>query len=647
MYQTVGFLLVGLFALLVSFVGTHAGCRQGCLERAGPEQADPSAALNATVAGIRAADLQRHIETLASEQMAGRLTGTAGERAATAYVAALFAGFGLVPAGDDGTYFQAFPFTAGVSLGPNNTLMTAYPAQDGQATTKSGRAYTVDQDWRPLTFSKTGEFAPAGVVFAGYGIVAPAVEGQPAYNSYSHLDVTDKWVLAFRYMPEGIAQQWRDHLRRYASLRRKAMVARDRGARGFIIVSGPNATVNDRLVGLSFDASLAGTSIGALSVTDAVATAWFRANGADLKTLQDTLDTGQPTSGFELSGLRLDVRIDIQHEKKTGRNVLARLSAGRTAGRRSLVIGAHIDHLGSGHRPDSLARDEERGAIHYGADDNASGVAGLLEIAQYLASQKAQGRLALQRDVVFAAWSGEEMGLLGSSYFTRTFDGQDGQPAPLRPAAYLNMDMIGRLQKSLILQGLGSSSIWTGLIEQANARLGLPLTLQNQSYLPTDATSFYLKRIPVLSAFTGAHEDYHTPRDTADKIQTLGVEKITRLMASLTTHLATRQDVPDYREMDTPSVGRVGLRAYLGTIPDYTQADVVGVKLSGVVKGSPAARAGLQAGDLVVRLSGKSIENIYDYTYALDGLRVERPTEIVVRRHDQSLVLSITPGSRE
>ena len=581
--------------------------------------------------------------------MAGRLTGTAGERAATAYVAALFEGFGLAPAGDDGTYFQAFPFTAGVSLGPDNALLSELPARDGRTTPQAGPAYMVNRDWRPLTFSKTGRFEPAGVVFAGYGIAAPAADGQPAYDSYAHLDVTDNWVLVFRYLPENIAQDRRSHLKRYASLRRKAMLARDHGARGLIVVSGPNATVNDQLVGLAFDASLAGTSIGVLSVADAVAANWLQAGGKDLKTLHDAADTGRPVAGFALPGLRLTARIDIQQEKKTGRNVLARLPANGPAGRRPLVIGAHIDHLGRGHGAGSLARGTDQGAIHYGADDNASGVAGLLEIAQQLAARKAGGRLALQRDVIFAAWSGEEMGLLGSSHYTRAFDDQAARPAAPRPAAYLNMDMIGRLQKSVVLQGIGSSSVWTDLIEQAKAGLGLSLSLQNESYLPTDATSFYLKRVPVLSAFTGAHEDYHTPRDTADKIQLAGTEKIARLLAALAVKLATRQDAPDYREMDRPSgqVGRVGLRAYLGTIPDYAQAEVVGVRLSGVVGGGPAARAGLQDGDIIIRLAGRRVENIYDYTYALDGLRIDTPVEIVVQRHDRELVLSITPGSRE
>ena len=614
-----------------------------------------AATLDASGAEIRADDLQHHIETLASEDMAGRLTGTAGEQAATAYVASIFEGLGLSPAGDDGTFFQSFPFTAGVSLGPGNTLVLSDKAgSQEQSALKAGPAYIVDQDWRPLTFSKTGTFHPAEIVFAGYGLVAPAADGHPAYDSYTHLEVQDKWVLVFRYLPEGISQELRQHLNRYASLRRKAMLARDHGARGLIVVSGPNAKVKDQLVSLSFDASLAGTSVGALSVTDAVANTWLQSAGKDLKTLQDTLDSGEPMIGFGLADLSLGASIDIQQEKKTGRNVLARLAVGVTpspARVSSVMIGAHIDHLGTGHGANSLARDAEKDGIHYGADDNASGVAGLLEIAQFLAEQKASGQLALQRDLVFAAWSGEEMGLLGSSHFTRTFRGQSDEPTTLRPevAAYLNMDMIGRLEINLVLQGIGSSPVWAGLIERYNVPIGLSITLQNDSYLPTDATSFYLKKVPVLSAFTGAHADYHTPRDTADKINAAGAEKIVRLMAAVTKNIATRAEVPEYREMDKPAggIGRVSLRAYLGTIPDYAQGDIVGVKLSGVVKGGPAEQAGLQGGDVIIELAGKKIENIYDYTYALDALSIDTPAEIVVQRQQQRAVLSITPGSRE
>lgn len=590
-------------------------------------------------------DLRLHVSTLASAAMDGRLTGTEGEQAATEYVASIFRSFDLSPAGDKGSFFQAFPFTAGVSLGANNQLELS--GKDGAQL----QTYAVDTEWRPLSFSKTGEVAPSEVVFAGYGLVAPATDGQEAYDSYTHLDVKDKWVLAFRYLPENVSPEVRQHLNRYAPLRYKATAARERGARGLIVVSGPNAQVKDQLVALSFDSSLAGTSIAAISVTDAVAEQLMRPTGKTLKELQDALDTGDPVMGFPVPDLTLAATVDIQQEKRTGRNVLARLQAGPSPGKTAIVIGAHVDHLGHGVGANSLAREKEKGQIHYGADDNASGVAGLLEIAQYLADLKTKGKLPLQHDVLFAAWSGEEMGLLGSSYFVRTFGGQSTEPTSLRPAitACLNMDMIGRLEKNLIVQGIGSSSGWLAAIERYNAPIGLPITVQNDSYLPTDATSFYLKEVPILNAFTGAHADYHTPRDTADKINYAGAEKITRLFAAITASLATAAGAPDYQRMEKPTmaVGRVGIRAYLGTIPDYAQTDVVGVKLSGVAKGGPAEQAGVQGGDVVIELAGKKIENIYDYTYALDGLKIGSPVEMVVLRGEQRVTMMVTPTPRE
>ena len=590
---------------------------------------------------MRTCKLRQVVAELASERMAGRLTGTDGERLATEYAASMLEKSGLEPAGDNGTFFQSFEFTAGVSLGPKNVL---------KQVADQARAYAIDTDWRPLTFSQVGDFAPAGVVFAGYGIAAPAVDEHPEYDSYAHLDVQGQWVLVLRYLPEDIDASYRHHLNRYASLRYKAMVARDRGARGLIVASGPKTTVKEQLVPLVFDASLAGSSIGAVSVTDTLAEEWFQQAGRSLKELQETLDTGQLIPGFSIDGLTLGATIDIRQEKRQGRNVLARLRATeRVAEAGIVVVGAHIDHLGTGLGNGSLAREDEKGRIHFGADDNASGVAAVLGIAKTLAAQQAAGEVALKRDIVFALWSGEELGLLGSSHFARTF-GQTEQPT-LAPAivAYLNLDMVGRLDTALVLQGVGSSSVWPEEIEQHNAPIGLPITLQNDSYLPTDATSFYLKGVPVLNAFTGGHAEYHSPRDTVEKLNYVGLTQITRLMTGLTRSLASTAQAPDYIRIEKPrhlgSRGR--LRAYLGTIPDYAQGNITGVKLSGVATGGPADRAGVQAGDVVHELAGKAIENIYDYTFVLGGLKVDEPVGMTVLRNGQRVELTITPASRE
>ena len=211
------------------------------------------------------------------------------------------------------------------------------------------------------------------------------------------------------------------------------------------------------------------------------------------------------------------------------------------------------------------------------------------------------------------------------------------------------MDMVGRLRESLVLQGVGSSPMWKGLIERRNVPVGLPLTLSDDSYIPTDASVFFSRRVPILSAFTGSHEDYHTPRDTADKLNYEGIAKTARLMSLIATTLAKSDDPIAYREQTKPEDGqrRANLRAYLGTIPDYAQTDVQGVKLSGVSGGGPAAEAGVTGGDVITSLAGQKIENIYDYTYAIEALKIGEPVSITVERDGESVEMTVTPGSRD
>ena len=607
--------------------------------------------LTSTNAKVDKDDLRHHIEYLAGPDLEGRMTGTPGEKKATAYVGKAFELFGLKPfLADD--YFHPFEFTAGVDLGEKNKLALTIGSEKTEL--------KVNEDWKPLSFSQLGEISAEEIVFAGYGIEIPkgqvGADGKKSgmYSSYYHLAVKDKWVMVLRFMPENVSAERRRQFARYSSMRYKAMTARQKGAKGIIFVAGPNTEVKDELVGLRYDASMADSGIAAFSLRKEIGEKLVAATGENLGEIQTALDKGEMMMGIKVPKVTVKATIDIVQQKRVGRNVVGRLVARDTEARRrpALILGAHVDHLGS-YGSGSRATGKEAKKIHYGADDNASGVAALLEIAQYLAAQQNAGALRLQRDVIFAAWSGEEIGLIGSSRFVKeTAQRLKGdQDAKLNDvfAANLNMDMVGRLDKSLVLQGTGSSSIWPQVIEQRNVPVGLPIKTQSDAYLPTDATSFYLREVPILNAFTGAHDDYHTPRDTADKINYPGTEKVTRFMALVARGLAGAEEAPDYVKVERPEGQgrRANLRAYLGTVPDYSQGDVVGVKLSGATKGGPADKAGIQGGDVVVDVAGKAVKNIYDYTYVLESLKVGEMVKITVLRKGKRITLEVTPGSRQ
>ncbi|WP_373506595.1 M28 family peptidase, partial [Thiocapsa sp.] len=487
---------------------------------------------------------------------------------------------------------------------------------------------------------------PAEAVFAGYGIVAPAAEGQPAYDSYRDLDVADRWVLAFRGLPEDVSPERRQHLSEFADLRFKAMVAREQGARGLILVSGPSTRVKDQLVALENEAGAGPGSLPVMSVTDAVGQQLLAPAGKDLAAVQQALDGGEAVSGFVLPTLRLAADIRLQREESLDRNVLGRLVAGERPSEQVVIVGAHVDHIGDGTGLDS--RDDTPGRIHPGADDNASGVSALLEIAEDLASRKAGGALDLRHDVIFAAWTGEEMGRLGSAAFVEARSSGDADLGG-QVLAYLNLDMIGRLDSHLSIQGAGSSSLWRGEIERRNVPVGLPLQVQDDAYLPTDSTSFYLAGVPVLSFFTGVHQDYNTSRDTADRLNYEGLTRIARLAGLLAAVVAVRDTAPEYIAQEKPSTGanRANLRAYLGTIPAYDKTDLKGVLVDGVAKDGPAERGGMRAGDLIVSVASRRIENIYDYTYALNALKAEEPVTVTVERDGTEQPLSIVPAARE
>lgn len=616
------------------------------LDRVATDAREVFAALERSVTPT---DLLRHVDYLCRPRLGGRGTGTEGEWMATAYVASIFDQIGLEPAGDQGTWFQEFELTAGVELGANNKL------------TQGDRAFTLNEDWRPVAFSASGSVEPSSVVFAGYGMAAPKTENSEEYDSYVHLDVTDKWVMVFRYLPEDVTPERRQELALYQSLHRKAALARDKGARGLIVVSGPRSQVRNPLVPLTESGALQGSSLPIISVSDEVAAQWLGTINRNLETLQASLDQGRLMVGLPMPDVTIDVSIDVQKVKKTGRNVVARLPASVTtvadspanssqapAFQQAILVGAHIDHLGRGPARGSLATDADEEVIHFGADDNASGVAVMLEMAQALAADVKQGKLKTRRDVVFAAWSGEELGLIGSNHFAEQFEQETLYPMI---SANLNLDMVGRLRDNLVLQGLGSSTGWRSEIEKRNVPVGLSLVLNDDCDLPTDASIFYRRGVPILAAFTGSHEDYHKPTDTPEKLNLDGAAQIGRLMTLITRGLSTAEAPLPYQVYQgaQPEGGqrRANMRAYLGTVPEYGADDVKGVLLSGVTKNSPADKAGMKGGDVIVELSGKTIDNVYDYTFGIEALKIGQQTSITVLRDGERLQLNIIPGSRD
>lgn len=589
-------------------------------------------------------DLYTHVSYLASDDLEGRMTGSQGARKAADYVAARFKEAGLQPLGDQQTYFQEFDFPAGIELVPEECTLSVLAAETGQPP----RAQKVNQDFAPLSFSASAT-VESEVVFAGYGLVVPEEPGKDKYDSYEDLNVENKIVLVLDDVPIDLSTDERIRLGYYSSPRYKARLAEERGAAGFLLVIGPNSPAAGTLVPLGRTDSEIG--IAAASVTVEATESMLPAKAPKLAVLQKQLDGGKiPEAHHELpSGAR--IKLAAQLNRKTGscRNVVGLLPAvgdNRIADE-YVMVGAHYDHLGHGETGSSRARADEQGRVHNGADDNASGVATVLELAAALADahQKADGA-ASQRGVIFACWSGEEIGVIGSSYFARH------PPCPLgQIAAYVNFDMVGRLNNGrLVLQAVGSSPDWLRLIEMINIRQPLAVVTQDDPYLPTDTHEFYPAGIPVLAFFTDVHEDYHRPTDDTDTLNYAGMESIARFGREMVSELATQPDRPRYTAIqrskprgDDQAVRRI----YTGTIPDFTASGVKGMKISGVQGGSPAEKAGLQAGDVIVEVGGHKIGSLQDYADVLRALKPDKTIGIVVMRGDQELKIEITPTVRK
>jgi hypothetical protein len=601
----------------------------------------PPAHLGAQTTGTRA-----HVAALAGNGAEGRLTGSKGEQVAADYIVAQLKRIGARPLPGRTDYRMEFEFTAGASDAGSQVAITTTSSSNGvESGLTTGNAPAPNNPFvRALSFSDDGTIT-GPIVFAGYGIVVPESQNF-GYDSYATLDVKDKIVLVLRYFPEDADQKTKAILARYSDLRYKAMAARQRGAKALLVVTGPSSPNAGELIPMSFDTALAGSGIVAVSINGATGQRIFGALNDPAKTLaaaQKALDTANPhVAGFEIPNATVTVSAKVKREKKSGHNVVAYLPATTPPGSLQkpwIALGAHYDHLGHGENGNSLADKSEAGKTHYGADDNASGSAAVLAAGEAL-SKESQRR----RNVLLEFWSGEEIGLIGSAAYV------NAPPVPIdQLAAYFNFDMVGRMQDNkLTVQAAGSSDAWARMIEQANVAAGFDLLVQADPYQPTDVSSFYQAGVPSLNFFTGTHTDYHRPSDTADKINYEDLDRVVSFATAIARRVGNGDEAPAYAKVQQETQGgaRAGVRVFTGTIPDYS-TEVKGLLLSGVIDGGPAAEAGLQKGDVIVEIAGQTIANIYDYTYALEVLKIGEPAKVVYLRVGERRETMLTPAARK
>ena len=581
---------------------------------------------------IPTADPHRYlddIKALTTPAMEGRGAGSKGLTRAEHLIEKRYKSLGLEPAGTN-SYLQPFTVITGAQLKGKNSF--AVLTGDRKVELKA------KQDFVPFSFSASGS-ARAPMVFAGYGISADEFQ----YDDYAGIDVKDKIVVVLRYEPPSFAvKAGNQGMTQHSQLVTKAINARNHGAKALVLANGKLGDGEEDL--LTRFGSVSGpenAGIIFLQVKNAVAEGWLKAAAKSLAELQEQINASSKPASFALpENQTTALTVSIETTQATVNNVLAYLP-GKTD--EYVIIGAHYDHLGRGNF-DSLAP-SQIGQIHPGADDNASGTAGVLELARLLAPQKGQ----LRRGILFASFAGEELGLLGSAAWVKE---------PTRPlekcVAMLNMDMIGRIKdQKVYIGGVGTGSTLKAVVEQAQKEenSGFKIEYSPGGYSSSDHTSFVAKKIPVLFFFSGLHSDYHKPSDTWDKIDPDAAARLLNVVGETGELLADAEERPSFIVVaeDQPggrSGGPGGYGPYFGSIPDFGQVET-GVKFSDVKPGSPAAKAGLKAGDILVQFGDKPIKNLYDFTDALRRSKVGDVVEVKVLRDGQPVTASVKLEQRK
>ena len=586
--------------------------------------------------------LKKDVSYLASDQLDGRRTGTNGANEAARYIASEFSKIGLrvgVP-----QYLQTFPYVAGVELGKRNRLLTL----------------NVGKDWMPLGFSTNKEMDNVPAILVGYGITASELN----HNDYANPKVSGRVAIALSGTPDG--DNPHGQFARHEEIRWKAIAARNAGAKALIVVAREQNFNEDRLSRLRYDNTAGDAGIPVITISRQAAESLLNKPLADIEQAAKS----KSDAAYAEVTTPISLTVDIIRREVPAYNVVGVLEGSDPVLKNeNIVLGAHYDHLGrGGEGSGSLTPDSAD--IHHGADDNASGTAGLLELARVFTSQPRP-----KRTLIFIAFGGEEEGLLGSAYYVN-----HPVTALTNTVAMINMDMIGRMRdRKLVIGGVGTAQEWKQIITQANSAQsmkvtandtqpvrGVPivvsangrpiatvdpngafeLTMNEDGYGPSDHSQFYGKQIPVLFFWTGTHSDYHKPSDTFDKINYDDEARILSLVARIVRDVDGAEKRLTYTtaKVDPPRGG--GFRVYLGTIPNYAES-TNGLLIDGVREGSPAEKGGLKPGDRIVKIGNREVKNVYDYTYALGEMKAGQEYAFEVMRGSEKLTLKVTPEARK
>jgi hypothetical protein len=547
---------------------------------------------SASVYTITPDSVYKHVAVLADDSLEGREVGEPGEWKAATYIQSIFKSAGLEPKGTDG-YLQGFDFIKRIDLGPNNRL------------TVNGTELKLGDEYEPLKQSASKQFSFDSVIDVGFGITVDTSDGR--YDDYEGKQVEGQAVLIARNTP---SPEKFPHVEfdRYSTIADKINMAIEHKAAGIFLY-----TPSDK------DDTLAPVIPAYITFKD-VPIVFLKRKG--LERLKVGLD--DPT----IVSIRGETQLFKVHD--TGYNVIAYLPAKTDT---TVIIGAHYDHLGWG-TPASLYHGSVK-QIHNGADDNASGVSALLELARYFKSEQDQ----LKYSLLFISFSGEEAGLLGSTHFANhmTIDSS-------KVRMMINMDMIGRLkdqENGLAILGTGTCEQFKNYFDSLKSD-SVKMTFKESGFGPSDHTAFYNKDIPVLYFFTGPHADYHKPTDDVDKIDSHGIVQVADIVRDIITHFDQYDGPLVFEKTKGGAEGRSRpqFSVTLGVMPDYT-AEVTGLKIAGVVPDRPGEKAGIKKDDIIVKMGELKIGDIYDYMNALSKFKKGDSIDVVVQRDGKAMTLPV------